>query len=252
MAEVTKKYPNFYESIKEARMRIEGTIVLYDEIPFYILRVFEHSDGIFRVYMEELSQDMSINGNNPPPVNVHPDNSICVDETEKWMKKWPNKIVRKMMNSPKFNMFRPFSLGYCHVGDKLIYLQRQPLRRTEQGLSSSMIIEYLVNFSGADLPKPSRTLHFPSQPIREAIIGKYPTLQECVSNLMDPQVTNKGAAFHRDFAILRGPIETLFLIYQESVVGFIENHESLSVKLSKKYVHLREKLQELGQFRRVS
>jgi hypothetical protein len=43
-------------------------------------------------------------------------------------------ILRKQMNSPLFNKFRPYPLGMCNTkGQRAYYLERQPNRKTEQG-----------------------------------------------------------------------------------------------------------------------
>ena len=50
-------HKNFYETIKEARMRLAQTVVMYDGEPYYVLALDNHkSDGIFRVYLDKLGQ----------------------------------------------------------------------------------------------------------------------------------------------------------------------------------------------------
>src|SRR3546814_1445089 len=54
-------------------------------------------------------------------------------------------------------------------------------------------------------------------------MGNYPTAKECVHELTDPNCINTGAAFHREFAFIKGPVDTLFLAYKEDLIGVIPN-----------------------------
>jgi hypothetical protein len=57
-------------------------------------------------------------------------------------------IIRKTMNSPKFNKFRPFPLGMCNSNGRCYFLERQPLRpKVEQGLIRSMVTEKQITLA---------------------------------------------------------------------------------------------------------
>src|SRR3546814_20877703 len=42
-------------------------------------------------------------------------------------------IIRKNMDSPLFNRFRPFPLGMCNLNGETYFLCRSPTRNTQQG-----------------------------------------------------------------------------------------------------------------------
>jgi hypothetical protein len=46
-----QEHVNFYENIKEARMRLKGTIVLYEGIPYRVLAIADHKGPVFRIYL---------------------------------------------------------------------------------------------------------------------------------------------------------------------------------------------------------
>lgn len=243
------EYPNFYENIKEANMRIRSTLVLYDGEPFYVICVCNHKiDGIFRVYMEEACTGMpyehEINsvpyqGDNYPNVGV---------KMDQYLDSNPNsKIIRKMMNSPAFNRFRPFPLGMANHQGAAAYIERQPTRRIEQGLSGAMLTAY---FHGkVDHPVSQVRLNSPS--LKEAILGKYPAPAEALAALLSDDILNKAVAVSREFAFLEGPCETVFLAYKQDEVGFLPNNDLSVVRLSKRFAHLREVVEASGIFEKV-
>lgn len=250
-----KEYPNFYETLKEAKMRLEHTIVLYDGVPHYIWCITNHKpDGIFRVYMEPLNNE---NGNAVNRIGGvpydHPDD-IRGDNMDKWMEKHSDGgIIRKMMNSPMFNKFRPFELGMCNYRGNAVYVQRQPRRETNQGLTEGMLhctpIELVPSAPGARRIGPSVPSFGPQ--IHNCIMGVYPTIQECLVNLADPKCANNSVAFHRQFAILRGPLLTLYLSYKGQLIGFIPGSDTSVVRLDKEFAYVKEVVEATKVFDKI-
>jgi hypothetical protein len=108
-------YDNFYENLEEASFRLNGTVVLYDGNPVYVATLENHKDGIVRVNIMDLPLD--------PNTMTSPS-------------------TRKMINSPKFNKFRPFEVGnmnYLSQNGNLIPLrvERIPARTRMQGANST-------------------------------------------------------------------------------------------------------------------
>lgn len=257
------EYKNFYESIKEARMRLKGTIVMYDNSPVYILNICDHkSDGIFRVYMDPVDEIKSPNTDRYP---VPYENSMIPtsgDDVGSAMDKFLTKnnrdkdmtIMRKMMNSPLFNKFRPFPLGMCNYGDSVLYLQRMPNRHTQQGLIKSMIKTDLVSV-GSSISKDGsvrHTLQTPNirgKPMAACYKGIYPSAEQVIENLDDPLVTNTGSAFNREFAILRGPLEIKFLAYKKDIVGFLPKGNLSEIVIGKKFKYTAEVVDDLNIFK---
>jgi hypothetical protein len=116
-------------------------------------------------------------------------------------------ILRKQMNSPLFNRFRPYPLGMCNLkGSGTYYIERQPNRKTEQGLLSSMLNETRLT-SSPQRPRPRGCVCPSISTARRSRIASWVSIlrrQECLANLLDPEVVNEAAAFHREFALVRG------------------------------------------------
>ena len=249
------EYPNFYENIPEAVKRLHNTIVMYDGEPYYILAICGHrADNIFRVYMHAVGTD-------PWPVqNVidkwHREDSGLGPELDEWME--ANKqspVIRKAINSPKFNKFRPFPMGMCNVDGNVYYLERIPNRKTEQGLISSMVMETPVTAAaGAKAPEPGYSYRGPqyvslwSNDFKDTLLGRYPDPDLCLNQLLDPEVSNTAAAFNREFALVRGPLNMLFLAYQSEVVGLLPNNDYSRVIIGRDKKHTAEVVSELKLF----
>lgn len=256
MAEAkTKEHVNFYENIREANMRLRGTVVIYDGLPHYIMAITAHMlDGIFRVYMEPLSDEMIVQSSNRPPFEQYPsDHPSLGTAMDEWMANNPKSVLmRKMMNSPKFNKFRPFPLGMCNYNGRVHYLERQPTRKSEQGLTSNMIAESRLRLDDQPSRGGPRGISLTSPALAATIRNEYPSFEECLTNLKDRTVTNEGAAFHRLFALIRGPINTMFLYYKDTVIGVLPHRDGSEVILDVNYYHAREAVQELGVFANIT
>ena len=216
-------YNNFFETKKEAEMRLHGTVVVYDGYPYYVLGIDDHkSDGIFRIYLDPLSSyNMTIN-NFPgiPSYSMVSPGASLGDILDKFMEKNPKApLIRKMMNSPKFNKFRPFPLGMCNMDNTVYYIERQPTRKTEQGLTQQMLSIQPVHLSTkGGKPIPGSYFNMHSDGFKACIMGDYPTAYACLAALKNPKINNDAAAFHREFAFVRGPLDTLYLDLRHIVV----------------------------------
>ena len=153
------------------------------------------------------------------------------------------------MNSPHFRRFRPFPLGMCNREGAVVYIERTPLRKTEQGLIAPALSQTPVSmFSDKDS---FRNIDIFSEAFCSTILGKYPTIQECFEKLSDDNIGNTGAAFDRNFAIIRGPLEMLFLAYKSDIMGVFPEGSPRFLRLGRKFRHLREVCEALGKFERI-
>lgn len=240
---------NFYENLKEANMRLRGTIVLYDGYPYYVHCITNHmTDGIFRVYCEPIGgpNGMSYNAPiDPVPSNVVPfDHPECGKAMDVWIEKYPQfGILRKHMNSPAFNKFRPFPLGMINMQGRTYYIERQPTRHTQQGFVINMASIYALGLH----PEKCGTSGFRTDTefFRDMIVGNYPTKAEVLEKLNDESVANDVIAFDRQCAITRGPVGSRFFIYKNEVVGFLPNGDFSCLKLDKKFAFLKEAIDNL-------
>lgn len=258
-------FPNFYENITEARNRLQNTVVLYDNEPYYVLDICDHKpDGIFRVYLDKLGhqREMAYQNIAIPSYNYHATQSAergaAMDKLADDPKsKYP--IIRKMMNSPAFKRFRPFPLGMANTGGSAWYFERQPLRPAmQQGLAEGMIVGTIIN-TNPGKPRGGFSNHnsvsqswSPTQDvIYDAIVGNNPTAQEALEALVDPFVENVSIAFDREFAFLRGPLGLIFLVYKTDIIGHLPKKDFTSVVLAPNYFYTREVVEELKLFHEV-
>lgn len=260
-------HPNFYESIAEARMRLDGTIVLYEDEPCLVLTVCDHKpDGIFRVYLDPLVPEGHLNTQKwYVPVDWYDEPGMNRGQRmDKWMEEQGgNTVLRKMMNSPKFKKFRPFSLGMANHDGTVSFVERIPTRHTQQGLMSNMltwstpdVFRTSKQTSGrARLggPAPDGKAQFPflSSAMYHLIKGNYPSVEECIKNLNDPSIENSSVAFAREFAFVRGPLGLIFLAYKSDIIGYLPNSDLSMVKIDTDFSHAKEVVDELGVFSKI-
>lgn len=249
-----KEHPNFYENLKEAHIRLRNTVVMYDGEPMYIFAITAHmKDEIFRVYMHPLSSERSqavmdcynYTQNLPPD---HPSLGPSLDAVLEAHKEKCD-VLRKHMNSPMFGKFRPFPLGMCNIkGVGVHYVERQPNRHTPQGLTASMLYDTEITTARGSIQMPRSQIQLISNEFRNCVLGNYPTPQECLAGIMKPDVVPDSAAFHRQFALIVGPIEMVFLAYKEDIIGMLPNNDFSLLRVGREFKHCREVVQELGLF----
>lgn len=250
------EYVNFYENLKEAEMRLSHTVVMYDGEPYYVLAITNHhADGIFRIYLDQLGLPCGLVHqieNIPYDYAEHPSTPMTRGQAlDDWLasrgKEFPG-VIRKQMNSPLFNKFRPFPLGMCNYQGKSRYLERLPTRYTQQGLTQQMLIGTAVRSSPSLGYTKNEVPSIFSSEFYDTIKGNYPSFQECLRNMTHPDIANESTAFHREFALVKGPLGLLFLSYKHDIVGFLPNGDDSVVMLSAEFRHLKEVTAELNVF----
>lgn len=236
------EYINFYENIMEANLRLQHSVVLYEDKPYYIWCITNHkSDGIFRVYMEPLNHpDGNVCNRVGPTPYDHVDYVFRGEEMDKFMIKHPDSnLLRKHMNSPGFKKFRPFPLGMANSKGKAYFVERTPQRHTQQGLTEQHIQLHQVSIEPKGAVSRSAVPIF-SAALSDTITGEYPSFKDCVINLRDPTVTNEAVGFDRNFALVRGPVGSLFLSYKTDIIGVLPNGDESSLRILKKFEHTKE------------
>jgi hypothetical protein len=254
------QYPNFYENITEARARLNRTVILYDDIPCQVAAITDHKeDGIFRMWLAPI-------GATPEELrarekfdyycmNCHPDNTELPGYLDAELAKNPKSgIMRKHMNSPKFKRFRPFPLGMCNVGTQTFYVERQPIRpKMEQGLVKSALWETLIT-AGSRQDNPRRVpeqISLFSSDFRDCILADHHDAATVLPMLLDPKVSNDAHAFHREFALVRGPLEMIFLAYRADIIGVLPKNNFSLLRLGREFRHCQEVVEELGLFNSI-
>src|SRR3546814_12211748 len=121
-------------------MRLVNTVVMYDNRPYYVLCSTDHKkDGIFRMYLDELYTERGAAISRIPGIPYEyndgtPQHIERGKRMDNFLKDNPDcGIIRKNMDSPLFNRFRPFPLGMCNLNGETYFLCRSPTRNTQQG-----------------------------------------------------------------------------------------------------------------------
>ena len=250
-----KEYPNFYENMEECYKRLRNTVVLYDGRPYRVHGIGNNRpDGIFRMYLLPLhGLSKAVYVTMPNPMNYTIDSPDFGNEMDTYMKTSKEvPVLRKRINSPLFNKFRPFPLGMCNYEGNTYYLERTPNRKTEQGLIQSMVQESIIS-TGMEAYEKGPYTHIVlfSKEFEACVLADFPPAIICLKALLNENIDNTAVAFHRQFALCRGPIDTLFLAYKDKIVGVLPHNDFSRLKLGKEFEHTREVIEDLHLFDQV-
>lgn len=258
-------YLNFYENADEVNRRLRGTVVLYDGKPYYVMTLAMASvDSIVRLYLEPLSSEhrpllldnykmkaLTDKGISFPWQQYPHGSSSMISAMETFTKQVPELgILRKKINSPSFNKFRPFPLGYSlQDGGYPVYVMRKPVRKGYQGFSSARAA--VINLDAVDGYFNSGNFDINSPALYNAIVADWPTYHAAVGKMLQ-NPSQLGQPFHRDLAIIRGPCDSFFLGHRYQIVGQITDLPTGSIRLAKSCQHLFETLSEMNIFQSIA
>jgi hypothetical protein len=249
-------HKNFYENMEEMQKRLLNTVVTYEGEPVRIVAITNHKpDGIFRLYLwpVHVTETKMYPGQIDGYRHGSAEQGAYIDGFME-QHKLASPIMRKMANSPAFNKFRPFPLGMMNKDGRALYLERTPERRTYQGLVASMVqasVASVAPMKPDEAPYNRPRVNLTGPEFVDCVKGAHPTAMECLKNLLDKTVENSSVAFDRNFAFVRGPLDTLFLQYKTDVVGFVPATDRPQVELGAKFKHLKEVVEESKHFEAV-
>jgi hypothetical protein len=149
----------------------------------------------------------------------------------------------------------PFELGMYWKNDEVLYIERQPNRNVYQGLIPNMLVPKKIVLD-MDTEEGSQT-HFHNIEIMgpemlRCIKAEHPSPTRCVEALTSGNYANKVAAFDRHFALVRGPADSLFLVYKASVIGVLPNGDFSKVRIGKNFRYCKEAVEDLHLFASVT
>jgi hypothetical protein len=201
-----------YESVADASMRLQGTVVLYDGQPVYIENVTQLDAGdnkadVFRIYHRALPY-----GNSPQE--------------------------RKFISSKKYDL-APFPMGFMNKDGVTYYCSRLPRKQQRQGLSNGTFSCVDVSGRGGRYAL-EEAINF--KEFADCIAGKYPSVAEATRRVRDGE---QAVAFSRCFALVRDNDlpELIYLYHKQAKVGFVMDGK---LSLAKKGQCLKESLREAG------
>jgi hypothetical protein len=203
-----------YENVADAQMRLQGTVVLYENHPVFIREVAAVGQGdpkedIFRVYIQQLPLDRQ------------------------------RDAERKFISSKKFDM-APFPMGFLNYQGNVYYASRVPRRQQRQGLSEGT---FSCNPTGVSLPPLPFGTATGLPEFVDMVEGRYPSFNDAVRQIEHGEAG--GVAFSRSFAIVADSEmpDLAYLYFKKDRVGFLMEER---LKLSKQGKCLSEQLREAG------
>ena len=212
-----KTYAGFYDLHHMEQYLSRSLIRLGDE-PIYVLSVYEGDDRA---------------GNIVPKIKF------------KWLRSGKVGIVN--LRSKRINL-DPVPLGFINIlrDARVIRAVRMPARMWKIGLSPNNILLSHVPYTVNNLfPLPGRENLVFSKPIRETILGHYPSYAEVLGRLRmlgHPEI-NPSIAFNRKFCLsLFEGREALFYFSFDNPVGYVGPGDILS--LDPEFFFLNERLNE--------
>ena len=247
------EYPNFFESQKEAVIRLQGTVVLLDNEPVEVFWLSDHlGDGLIYAYVRPIGLTIRERADRPEPNQVYNFPHSAVKEQGKFLDQWiidtpSSQMKRVPLSSYGFNKFRPYELGMYWAPPNVYYVERQPNRKTEQGLIASMVVASRLNLE-ENIKATSSPVDMLGPEMYMCIKGEHPSPKRCIEALTADKYTNTAAAFHRHFAFMRGPVDSLFLAYKSNTIGILPHGDLSQVKLAKNFTYTKEVVDELHLF----
>jgi hypothetical protein len=251
------EYKNFFETQQEAHARLNGTVVMYDGEPVHIIAITDHAgDGVLRAYVRKIGYTQAEFNQLPMPNQIHNfpvGHSGIGQYLDQFIVDNPScRIARKRMDSPKFNKFRPYDLGMYWDPPYIYYVERQPNRKMEQGLIQSMLVTTRLSAEEQKNQSAENFVDMYGPEMRRCIMGEHPSPTRCLEAMTDPKYANTAAAFHRNFALVKGPIDTLFLGYKDRVIGQLPHGDFSKVRLGSDFSYCKEAVDELQLFNTIS
>lgn len=244
------KNGSFYENLQEALRRLQNTVVTYDGQPYTVIGITDHKpDKIFRVYGWPIDAKKGLPDEMYDWGLGSPQWCSLVDKYIDAKNGFP--MIRKHINSPGFNRFRPFPLGMLNHEGRVKFWERAPLRHSEQGLTRNAVSEHYLTL---DKNNPyggggrNTSANLVGKHVADCITANHPSFEEVIKNLRDKDDATEGAAFHRNFAVLKAPMDVLYLAYKTEVIGLIGEGEKPGVLIGRQYKHYKEVVEETNVF----
>lgn len=264
------KHKNFFETIEEAKMRLNKSVVQYRDDFYYVVYVSDQKeDGKFRVYLDKLGQGQAIwhRTNFPQSPDYSSSELVAKYDSAIKNKSYGEGFIRKYATSRYFNKFRPFPMGNMNIDGEVIYCERSPTRNMNQGLLRDAVLATRVqtvpyqyddhgqnnrlnDLSGRG-PLGNAPFDIFSEEFNQMLKGEYPSYREVIENLQDPEILNNGCAFSREYSLFRGPLDMLFLCHRHSGVGAV-SVDGKSLSLASTHRFLVEEITEMGIFNNIT
>lgn len=148
------------------------------------------------------------------------------------------------IQDPKWRFSR-IRLGYVNMADRSVFLARQPIRRSRQGICRDNLISCETvekGFTNVTPDQFSRLIRIPE--FVNTLKGTFPAFQECFEGVVRGG-GRVSMAFSRGFCIERDDFDLAFIRHNAQRVA-VSYDKSRTFNLPREFLHLRESLLENG------
>lgn len=227
-----------YENQEEVRLRLENSVVLYDNSPVYITRCGfpEKEDGkkdVARVFFIPL-----------PLAGKRPGGKARIVGYDEFdgpiFEKGPElKETRKFLSSRKFDL-SPFKMGYFNHKGKAYYVSRAPVRQYKQGLTAKNCT--IVDVKGKPVRDITFDLMLRTEGFVDMVNGKYPSFKQAGAMLGDEE--QSSVAVSRTFAfVIDHELDSLFLLHKGIRCGMALKDDR-AIRVPGKFQFLKEEMED--------
>jgi hypothetical protein len=202
-----------YDNLEDAKSKLYGTIVYYEDTPVYVKGVFNGVDA----------------------VPGGKENDFYLQVTDNLVGK---KHSIKPVVDPKFN-FTKFNLGYANHKTSAAWWYRMPLKQYRQGLKSDQL---RFHASEKAMGMGGQFSFNGAMCINDMLMNVYPNIEVAEKEARDADYT-RVVAFHKNFAMSYDHIhKDMILEYKGQVIGYIAGG---NFHLIDECEHLHESLKEV-------
>jgi hypothetical protein len=205
---MTKTTSFFWTDAEQAPQRLQGTVVLYEDRPAYIERVFAGDDGIPRAYLTDKE----------------------------------GKRTTKKLDSPHFKRFRELpKLGWVNLANPkhgAIYMERKARNIASHGLCDRNVGVYQIMMPNYSLDANGRSFtdYMWDEGFARTHAGEFPTLTAILQNIKE----GSCIAYSRSFAVYRDSLGLRWLYRGRDRIGIFTGVDTLN--LLAKYAFYREEI----------
>ncbi len=203
-----EKMSCLYDTLKDLSDRLNGTIIRYKGVPVHVT---VKGDG--RLHLTDVANANSMSGNLGAVSPKDPDLDISSIEIGYMNWDWSKESRRYLTVSQQRG-----------EGNKVSYLQRLPIQRYRQGLTSDVVRTLGVDGESNKYSSESSMELF-NEGFKNMVAGNYPTYPEAAQLLFDGE--EKEIAISIDFALKATDSSLILVYYQTRNIGWIEPNKGL-------------------------
>lgn len=208
-----------YDTVEEARQKLESSVVMYDGIPVFIVGASGSKNKVMLQYIE-----LPIS---PRGQSEGSKSASIMDPL------WDFKTIGS-------------KLGYVQIKDlktgvfESVFTSRIPTRHSRQGLDERTVYVSPPTFSGMDY---GWGVIITQPGLIDTMRKNFPSIKEAFDGLTNKPEMFKSVGISRKMILMYDRVSPPYLIYRQEKIGYTE--DGINFKLAKHKDFLREELQDM-------